>query len=314
VRHKDFARLIDVAARCGGICTAGQAGELGISRRQLSDAVAMGLLARLHPGIYWIGAGSPPAAARIHAAVAAVGSTAVASHESALFLAGIDGVPFHPAVTVPPGGRANQAGIRVHRFGDLAPSHRRVVGGIPTTTLERAMVDIVSVVSTSRAEWLFDRLTIVERRTTPARIARTFRQCNRRGRPRVGTLVALLGAHQPGVAVPRSSLERRVDGLILRSGLPSPAHEHPLPTDGRPEGCVDRAWIDARIILEIDGRPWHARERDMARDRRRDRMAAAQGWVVLRVLDEEVASLPDEVIADLAAVLRERTSAQRPTE
>jgi hypothetical protein len=311
VRRRDLAQLIEFAAGRSGVCTAAEAADLGISRRQLSDAAARRLMLRLHPGVYWIGTGAPPPIARIHAAVSVAGPTAVATHESALHLAGVEGVRFHPVVTVPPGGRANHQGIRVHRFGDLSPLQQRSVGGIPTTTLERAMIDIVSVVSAAHAAWLFDRLTIVERRTTPVRIARTLRQCTRRGRPRIGTLVALLAAHEPGVPVPRSSLERRVDALVQRSGLPPPEHEHPLPTAGGTDGCVDRAWIEARVILEIDGRPWHARERDMARDRRRDRIAASQGWVVLRVLDEEVAAMPDEVMADLAAVLRERTSGRR---
>lgn len=225
----------------------------------------------------------------------------MASHESALHLAGVDRVPFELAVTVAPGVRAHQPGVRVHRFGDLRAEHRRHVDGVPTTTIERAMIDVVSVVSPARAGWLLDRLTIVERRTTPARIARTLRQVNRRGRVGIGTLSALLADRSPGAPVPRSHLEGRVDHLVERSGLPTPLREHPLPSAGPPTECVDRAWPEVRLILEIDGRMWHAREADMARDRRRDRQAAAQGWLTLRVLDEEVEQLPAEVIDELVA-------------
>lgn len=67
------------------------------------------------------------------------------------------------------------------------------------------------------------------------------------------------------------------------------------------EGLVDRAWPEVHLILEIDGRRWHARERDMARDRRRDRQAAAVGWQTLRVLGEEIRDIPDDVRAEVVA-------------
>lgn len=44
----------------------------------------------------------------------------------------------------------------------------------------------------------------------------------------------------------------------------------------------------------------------MARDRRRDRMAAAQGWLTLRVLDEEVEHMGEDVIRELEAAYRSR--------
>jgi hypothetical protein len=302
MRSSDLARLIQRAGDRHGIITVRDASAMGVPPRQLTDASRAGLLRRLHPGVYWIGAATPSPTALILASVLYAGPSAVASHQAALHLAGVAGVPFQLAVTAPPGARANLVGVAVHRFGDLRPEHRCTVDGVPTTTIERALVDIVSVVSRSRSAWLLDRLTIVERRTTPVRVARTLRQVTRRGRPRVATLSALLAERCDGAAVPRSRLERRVDRLIGHSGLPEPRREYPLPSDGLPDGCVDRAWEEARLILEVDGRAWHARECAMARDRRRDRQAAAQGWQTLRILDEEVDQLPDDVMAELEAV------------
>jgi very-short-patch-repair endonuclease len=90
-----------------------------------------------------------------------------------------------------------------------------------------------------------------------------------------------------------------------------PSAEYPLPTDDL-EGLVDRAWEDVRMILEIDGRAWHAREAAMARDRARDRAAAAGGWLTLRVLDSEVAQDPAGVLRDLEAAYRSRVALLMP--
>jgi hypothetical protein len=107
-----------------------------------------------------------------------------------------------------------------------------------------------------------------------------------------------------GAAQPRSLLERSADELLALTGLPPAEREYPLPSllaerGAAPEGFVDRAWPEVKLIVEIDGRPWHARERAMARDRHRDRRAAAAGWQTLRILDEEVDDVPDEVAADI---------------
>ena len=42
-------------------------------------------------------------------------------------------------------------------------------------------------------------------------------------------------------------------------------------------GTVDFADPAARVILEVDGRSWHATSQAMADDRRRDRVAAGHG-------------------------------------
>jgi very-short-patch-repair endonuclease len=71
-------------------------------------------------------------------------------------------------------------------------------------------------------------------------------------------------------------------------------------------GFVDRCWPEAKLILEIDGRRWHARERDMAKDRARDREAARLGWQTVRVLDEEVGDCLGAVVDDMVTIYAER--------
>ena len=202
-------------------------------------------------------------------------------------------------MTVQPHQSHRHRGIRIPRAGDLLDEHLTVIDGIRATTVARAIVDAASVFSLGRLEFVLDHVTITRRLTNLGEVARTLRQVNRRGRVDIGNLTRLLDDRTPSEPTPRSQLERRVDGLLARTPLPVPDAEHPLPSDGSWTGYVDRAWIEARLIVEIDGRTWHARERAMAKDRARDRAAAAVGWQTLRILDEELDACPDAVIADI---------------
>ncbi len=307
VESTHLRALTALAAQQHGVFSAHQADAIGVDSGRRHRAVASGLLVRVHPHVDRFTVAEFTWRAAVRAALLQSGPTATASHESALWLHGVGRlVSFEPAITLPPGGRAAQVGYRVHRYCDLTDEHREVVDGEPTTTLARAVVDVTSVVSLGRLAWIVDQLTMVERRLRLGEISRCLRQGNRRGRRRIRNLQVVLDERLPGAFVPRSRLERRVDDLIRASSLPRPVAEYPVPGWSRGAGFVDRAWPEARLILEVDGRPWHARESAMAKDRARDRSAAAHGWQTLRVLDEEVADAPGAVIVDLERTYRSR--------
>jgi hypothetical protein len=282
-----------------GVFSISQAEELGVGRRQLIRAAHSGTLTHPHADVFGIAGVVPTERAMVRAGVLQVGSS-VASHEATLLLHAIDRIPFIVAVTVERATAGHtHPGIRIHRYRDLHRDHLTDVVGIPTTTIERAVVDLTSVFGRARLEHLIDDLTITRRLTTVGRIGRTLRQVDRRGRLHIGRLPALLAARMPSEPAPRSRLERRTDELISRSQLPAPLKEHPLPTDQEYRGYVDRCWPEASLIVEIDGRSWHSREAAMAADRARDRAAARVGWQTLRILDEELTDCPDVVVDDL---------------
>ncbi len=295
-----WASIGQVAATQDGVFSADQAAACGIDRRRLNRAEASGLVARIHPNV-WRFVGTPlHDRGRARAATLQAGLRSASSHEAALLLHRVERIPFHPVVTVPADATTYRyEGIRVHRMVDLLAEHRCVVDGIPTTTLERAIVDSTSVLLPSRLAHLIDEVTITHRRTSVGAIGRSLRQVNRRGRLRIARLGALLDERRPAEPAPRSRLERTVDELLRGADVPEPRREHPLPTDQALTGLVDRCWTEARLIVEIDGRTWHAREKAMAVDRARDRAAARVGWQTLRVLDEEVGACGPAVVDDI---------------
>jgi Protein of unknown function (DUF559) len=295
-------QLAGFASERDSVFSLSEAEALGIGRRQLVRATAAGTLVQLHADVFAFGGAMLGRRSLIRASGLQVPDGFV-SHEAALCVQGVPRLSDALAVTI---GRHEAGhthpGIRIHRVRDLLPAHVTTVDGIPITTLERSIVDATTVLSIARLRYLLDQVTIERRMTTIGAIGRVLRQVNRRGRARIGNLAPLLAERGPAEPSPRSRLERRVDAL-LRKGvqLPAPASEHPLPTDGQYHGYVDRCWLDAKLILEIDGRSWHAREASMAKDRARDRAAARRGFQTLRILDEEIDDCPHEVIDDVRA-------------
>ena len=70
---------------------------------------------------------------------------------------------------------------------------------------------------------------------------------------------------------------------------------------------VDVAEPTSQVIVEADGRRWHATEQAMVDDRRRDRTAAANGWLVLRVMWDDVVERPEAVAAEIEAAVARRS-------
>jgi very-short-patch-repair endonuclease len=82
--------------------------------------------------------------------------------------------------------------------------------------------------------------------------------------------------------------------------------QSPVPGWQFVNGCVDVAFIAAKLIVEADGRSWHTRIKDIKRDHERDAEAARHGWQVLRLVYEHIVGDPEATIALIRDVLRER--------
>ena len=65
----------------------------------------------------------------------------------------------------------------------------------------------------------------------------------------------------------------------------------------------DCVWRRQRLIVELDGRAFHATAAAFERDRARDRRLQAAGWTVVRVTWRQVRDDPATVIADLRLLL-----------
>ena len=66
---------------------------------------------------------------------------------------------------------------------------------------------------------------------------------------------------------------------------------------------VDCAWIEERVVAELDGRLNHDGPDSRERDRERDALLQAARWSVIRVTWRRLHGDPDGLAADLAATL-----------
>jgi very-short-patch-repair endonuclease len=105
-----------------------------------------------------------------------------------------------------------------------------------------------------------------------------------------------------------TSLENQVALLLHRFSFrpDQVAQQH------RAEGYrLDFAWPRIKVALEVDG--WHHRSPEgAARDARRDATLRAAGWLVFRVDDLDLESLPTQVarVAQVVRMLEDRGASE----
>lgn len=85
-----------------------------------------------------------------------------------------------------------------------------------------------------------------------------------------------------GASAPtESELEALAEEILREVELPEIVRQAPIPW-APGSGRVDLFIPDWRLVIELDGRHWHARTENFEADRRRDNSAAIAGYSVLR--------------------------------
>jgi hypothetical protein len=301
----DFERgVAEIAARQHGAFTRAQAGEAGASRSAIQHRIRTGRWSIAAPGVLVIPGTEENESQRLTVAVLSLGPTAVASHQSAGRLERLDAMPPGRAVTVAHYDHRRRDGVSVHqqRVHEL---DRTIIDGLPATTVQRTMCDLAMIVSLARLRRVVETAHL-ERRCTITSIGITLLRVGTTGRPGAERLVTVLDELGPGEPVARTAIEAKVDEVLARSGLPTGVPQHPLPGVGRRSGLVDRAFPEAKLIIEADGRRWHARNAAMATDRQRDFEAGRAGWFTLRFMFDQLEDDPDDIGAGVAEIYESR--------
>lgn len=281
------ARAVQVARGQYGLATRGQLAAAGVDRHAIRRRVADGRWQRRERDVIDLRLQAPSARRELMALVLAAGPGAVVSLRSATVLHGfLDAVPpSRPDVTVRRGSHTRAGGTRLHTAHELRDDERTVIDALPVTTPARTLLDVAPRIDEPTLErWVWEQARR-DPRLVHALAQQLLRRPGARGSRRLGRILA--GLH-PQVGQAGSPLE--VIGLIgLRdAGAPQAALQHVVRNaDGRFVARVDAAWPDARVIVEFDGRAYHAPTSARTHDEARVAALRALGWhvIVLRAED-----------------------------
>lgn len=283
----------DLARAQHGAVAHSQLEELGVPSRTTRSWLK-GTWRTAHPGVLVNTCVPESFLQRCWAAYLAAGDPSAISHEAAARLHRLKGSGGAGVVlNAPHGDHHRIAGVRVHQVADMFahPHHLGDRGGLPVSTLARTIVDLGAVAHIARLRAAMDD-ALDNRRVSVEEIGRVVTDIARRGKRGLRPVARCLARHEPGPAVPRSHLERALVALLREHGEPLPSFQSRLPGRGVVDGLVDGMYSDAKLIVESDGRRWHARIAALAKDHLRDAEAAAAGYLTLRVMHEHVTGDP----------------------
>jgi hypothetical protein len=290
-----------IAAVQFGVFSRRQALAAGATDALIRRRLANGRWLVAAPGVLAL-PGHPPSFRRsLWIAWLAAPATTVVSHWSGGHLRHLPGFPPNRlTLTVPHGSTHHNPIARVFQSSAMPTTER--IDGLPVASVERVLCDVARLCGPAKLGALVEEARVAER-TSVVRLRREFLRLARSGRNGITTMRGVLDKYEDGPTPPRSELERRLDAIL--DTLPVKAkHEAPLPGREWSNDRVDRLFdLPRRLIVEGDGRRWHTRVKDFARDRQRDRDALRHGYPTVRYAYEELTDDPSSVRQELLDLL-----------
>ncbi len=260
--------------------------ELGLSEAAIAYRVAIGRLVAVEQGVFAVA----PVLKHdnwgrwMAATLTAPGS--VLSHASAAAAWGFWSPPGAETITRPgSGGPRRHGGVLAFRSSSLG-GECELLRGIPITSVQRTLLDLAARVS-SRKLARAVREAVRLQLTTIASIADCLGR--HRGRRGAGRLAATL-ARYDGLPLARARSGAEVRALEVLRGAARPAPRLNVRIAGEE---ADLSWSRQRLIIEIDGGPFHL---DVGEDARKQARWEAAGWTVKRIPSEDIYERPHRLL------------------
>jgi very-short-patch-repair endonuclease/predicted transcriptional regulator of viral defense system len=287
------AAIAAIAERQQTMITAAQLRALGVSTSAIQRARRRSRLHRVHHGVYsLVATRARPSLAAERAALLACGPTAVLSHRSAARLHGFRVQDIEEVQITVVGHRRSHARLIVHATNALTRADTTRVGGLPTTSVARTVIDHGATLGDRGLEHLVDEaLRQTSRTKLLAAVAR------RSGRPGVPRLAILLDPGRPSSDT-WSHREERLLALIRRGGLPAPEANVALG-----QFIPDLLWREQRVIVEYDSDEFHSGPGARRHDGARHNVFTAWGYRVIHITRTDLDQRPEEVLVLIATAL-----------
>jgi hypothetical protein len=277
--HEVMRQLDALLRRQHGVVQRRQAVALGITPRMIDRRLTSREWLLLAPNVYAVASYVPTWQRQYKAAELSVPDAALSGF-AASKVHGWDGFKTAPPeVMVDHRCRHRSPLATVHRGTDVRTT---TVQGFKVTTQAQTLCDLLPRMRVDRWESTVDGLLLTNKLGIDDLVERRHAWEQSR-RPGIGLLRSLVDERTAdGWTPPESELERMLmNAVSLVPECPDVEWQAPAPwapADQRVDGII-RAWM---VILEADGRRWHARVGDFDRDAWRDNQAAALGYRVLR--------------------------------
>jgi hypothetical protein len=280
------AKVQRLADRQAGRVSTAQFAAVGIDRRVVMRWTASGYLHLVRPRVYAVGHRAPSVEADLWAAVLYAGPGAMLSHATALWWRGLlDKQPWPLQVTTSRRCRSLR-GIKVHA---RRTCERTLHKGLPTTTVEQALLDYAAVAPIDRLRHALANADYHKVLNIPA-----LRVIAGNGRNGSTKLSEALMRHEPKLAHTRSPLERLFLPLCERVGIPLPDVNVYI------EGVlVDAVWRERKLVVELDGEDNHSSWNQIQTDRSKELRLRAAAFDVVRYGTRQLEEEPALVEQDL---------------
>jgi hypothetical protein len=292
-RHEVMRQLDGLVRRQYGVVHRRQAAALGLTARMIDHRLTTGEWLLLAPNVYAL-AGYPSSWRRQYkAAELSVPNGAIGGYAAGV-VHGWDGFKTAlPEVVVDHRCRHRSPIATVRRGTDVRAT---TVDRFRVTTQAQTLCDLLPRMRLDRWEETTDGLLLARKLSIDDLVERrTAWETSRR--PGIGLLRSLVDERTAdGWVPPESALERLLHQAVsLVRDCPEVEWQAPAPwapASERVDGLI-RPWM---VILEADGRRWHARVADFDHDAWRDNQAAALGYRVLRLTWNHLNYRLDEVV------------------
>ena len=288
--------VAELAASQYGVVSRAQALASGLTPPAITRRLASGRFIRLHREVYAL-AGAPVSWRQtLLAAVLWGGPGSAASHRAAARLWKLDVADELLEIITPR--RLDSKKVKAHRHDPLPPQDLKLIDGIPTTNIERTLMDLAAVVDIDALEDALDS-ALRKRLTSIARLRMRANQGS--GRRGMNNLRKLLSERTSEGQPTQSRFETRLNRLLLDGGLP-PLRQHTVWDGGEFVARVDSCYPEAKLIVEADSYRWHSGKRAWQRDIERRNQLTTLGWQIVHVTWDDLIRRPQATLARIRAM------------
>lgn len=294
--------LAAIASQNHGVIPTNLARAIPLSRYQIDKRIERGTLVRVHEKALAV-AGAPTTwSYRAAAALAALPNGSLGFNSAArLHSMDVPNKSTPITVTGPDSLHHELEGVVVRRSKRLRNEHTTVVQGLRVTSRTRTIVDLAADLSDGRIQRLIED-ELSSGRSAWDEMERAFVTSAKRGRKGSARMRRVMGKLE-GETPTESALERRFLDVLDAAGFPRPTVQGTAPWADDEPGRVDMLYAEERLVVELDGRRFHARFSAMEEDRRRDQLAVMNGHRTIRFGHRQVYRAPESVLAVLTATL-----------